>query len=86
MKFNGVELTVDAIVTAHESYAENLAALIEEVETGDVFVNPDYHGCALEQWKDELQRHLRHDPLLRSNFTFCQRAYSIQCGEELPFF
>jgi hypothetical protein len=76
-RFNGVELTADAMQKAREQFAANSEACIAEVKSGDVKVNdPESYFVWMQQLAaDALAGRSDH------TLTFLQRAYFIQTGE-----
>lgn len=78
-KFNGVELTEETIHTTRKWYADNSMACIEEVKSGDVYVNNQNEYF---EWRErEAKEYMEglHDHVV----AFLQRGYFIQTGEDV---
>ena len=79
MRFNGVELTEDTINTTWQWFADNSLACAADAIAGEFFVD-DIEAYVAECVED-AKRYTRHEG--RISFTFMQRAYFIQTGEDV---
>lgn len=76
---NGVQLTEESIQKTRKWFADNAIACIEEVKSGEVYVNDrEYYF----KWREkEAKEYMegKHDHVL----AFLQRAHFIQTGESI---
>lgn len=80
MKYNGVEITPETVQATRQWFADNAAACTAEAESGAVRVNdlPAYR-----EYNERRAREALAGEYDRS-FTFRQRAYWLQTGDNGP--
>ncbi|MED3792401.1 hypothetical protein P4571_08090 [Niallia alba] len=79
LNFNGVQLTEESIQETRKWFANNAIACIEEVKSGEVYVNDrEYYFTWREKEAKEYMEG-KYDHVL----VFLQRAYFIQTGESI---
>lgn len=75
-----VELTLETITKTRQQKIENCLSCIEEVVSGEVYINPEY---GFERYKEDMLEEIEqikrgeHDHYL----AFIQTAYYIQTGK-----